>query len=246
MLIPTMTYQEILKEVSLDVKELNKRAEEIIDRKISSKYSLFKETYRRNGNMPFQLKENKNSVIIKTSRGNSWSLIVSDISIQRKNDYQYSLIKYIILNKKNGGREVLCPCIITNPMINLGLLHTSILSFEAHLFRRFKERYILKQNPSLKESDTSFEKIVNVFFTVNEDFPFYNYAKDFDKDGNVKTLIVRAKTQTGILLGDADRSGRIRYKTFITEEMLKDFQADLKPGSELDQMLNKKILNLYE
>lgn len=33
MLVPTMTYQEISKEVSLDLKELNENAKSIIDKK---------------------------------------------------------------------------------------------------------------------------------------------------------------------------------------------------------------------
>lgn len=249
MLVPTMTYQEISKEVSLDLKELNENAKSIIDKKISSKYKLFKEAFRRNGNMPFQLKENKNSVIIKTSRGNKWTLIITDLSIYKRNDYQYLCTKYIIVNKDNGGREVLCPCIIPNTDIikcqdDMSL---AVLRFEAHLFRRFKERYILRKNPDLIEEDLSFEEIANIFFTNNDSFPFNHFPKeDSNEDENAKTLITRAKTKSGILLGEENPGGEIRYKTFITEDMLKDYQEILKPGNELDQMLNKKILNLYE
>jgi len=130
------------------------------------------------------------------------------IKVRRlRNNYDVVIFAYVYINRNNGSRYL------------LGFLPSDdkiIYTYDLHVFERYRERFL--QDNSLSINDT-----IRKFFTRNE-------------AGCYLSLETGAAyvVPDGVLLSYEDLKISsiivVRYKTFITEAMLKADQADLSPS----------------
>lgn len=135
------------------------------------------------------------------------------IKVRRlRNNYDVVIFAYVYINRNNGSRYL------------LGFLPSDdkiIYTYDLHVFERYRERFL--QDNSLSINDT-----IRKFFTRNEAGCYLSVETG-------AAYIV----PDGVLLSYEDLKISsimvVRYKTFITEAMLKADQADLSPSNPENQ-----------
>jgi hypothetical protein len=209
MITMNMNSDEIFKELKRDYQTVL----DVIDRETSrNSHKIIKIYQRTKSSVPF-----KEAKIINVSGNQYRALIVAwpDKGEISSNTTIYSIVENGITGKKN---------VILFPPFNDNL--KSIIVFEAHFMRRYRERY-------LKSDNMSFEEIVDSFMRSN---PIISaMVSDAQKEGEWD---LEARLNDGVALGIYQKDTRFfRFITYISDEMLRENQIHLTDDSPSGQVL---------
>lgn len=197
-----MNSDEIFKELKRDYQTVL----DVIDRETSrNSHKIIKIYQRTKSSVPF-----KEAKIINVS-GNQYRVLIvawPDKGEISSNTTIYSIVENGITGKKN---------VILFPPFNGNL--KSIIVFEAHFTRRYRERYLKSDNMSFMRSNPIISAMVS----------------DAQKEGEWD---LEARLNDGVALGIYQKDTRFfRFITYISDEMLRENQIHLTDDSPSGQVL---------
>lgn len=212
MITMNMNSDEIFKELKKDYQAILN----VIDRETNrNSHKIIKIYQRTKSSVPF-----KETKIINVS-GNQYRAFIKAWPDKREilsDTTIYSIVENGMTGKKN---------VILFPPINGNL--KSIVIFEAHFMKRYRERY-------LKSDNMSFEEIVDRFMRSN---PIIS-AMIPDNQEEEEEWNLEARLNDGVALGVYQKDTRfLRFITYVSDEMLRKNQIYLADDSPAGQILQR-------
>ena len=219
MIVHTMTYEEIVKEINIDFK-IN------IEPRLQDYFGQYNK-YRR-----FMIKDKTSKTIYfqpiyyTSNRGNKYVIrFVSDGKSQfLKNGILYYI--YVYYYQSNGIYSVM----LSNETYNCKKL---FLFYTPHFFDRYKERH-------LKDSKTQKLYVIEHFFSHNKNNSIQYLEDKFYENSLFIT------TEEGVCFGDQISQTIIEVKTYISFEMLRrdQLKIQLDGNTMIREFIEKYYLKL--
>lgn len=232
-----LTKKELLENYLRDKKKLEKFVDDTISR---NRTKIYRALIKDNKGKPLKLKTR--SVLIENTRYYatvtiwhnkkdkvlSWNEVFYSISLNRAGKKIIIQYQYKDITDQTSGA--------ISGITGLNISTSGhVIIYENHLLNRYRERYL-----GLGPGEISFEDLAEKFMSgrENESSVISFLSNNVTKEG---CLELEARRNDGVYFGIMEPSGKIRYLTYITEEM-----ATREGQDFIRDEARKQLEDLYE